>query len=89
MFILNRNGDKTIKRLKLDLFFMGVPLVRGTNLSNFKKSYLSSYLKYWEKVFCIQLPLNSSFQIVMKIGRFKKNLTRNTYLAIPSRNAVW
>ena len=66
MFILNRNGDKTIKRLNLDLFFMGVPLVRGTNLSNFKKSYLSSYLKYWKNFFCIQLPLNSSFQIVVK-----------------------
>ena len=56
MFILNRNGDKTIKRLNLDLFFMGVPLVRGTNLSNFKKSYLSSYLKYWKNFSAFNFP---------------------------------
>ena len=46
MFILNSNSDTTITRLNLDLFYKRVPRFCGTNLSTFKMSYLSSYLRY-------------------------------------------
>ena len=46
MFILNSNSDTTITRWNLDLFYKRVPRFCGTNLSTFKMSYLSSYLRY-------------------------------------------
>ena len=46
MFILNSNSDTTLTRLNLDLFYKRVPRFCGTNLSKFKMSYLSSYLRY-------------------------------------------
>ena len=51
MFILKRNGDTTIKRLNLDLFFMGVPLVRGTNLCKCQKVISQLIFEILEKSF--------------------------------------
>ena len=64
----------TLKLLNLDIFYKGVPRFCATNLSKFKVSYLTSYLRYWRDFFSFQLPLNISIKSRIKIWSFK-NLT--------------
>ena len=68
MFILNRNGDTTIKHLifnrlteyRLTVVYKGVPCFCSTNLSKFKMS-ITAHMRYW-KTFQLLTPLEWLFQ---------------------------
>ena len=78
MFIWNRNGHTTIKRLKL--LDKRVPRFCGTNISKFTLSYLSSHLRYWKKIF-------SSPRIVFSKIQWNADLT-NHYITKSSIQRV-
>ena len=81
---LNSQSDLTLKLLNLDLLYKGGPRFCAMNLSKFKISSLSSYLRYWRDFFSFQLPLNISIKNGIKIWswRMSANVTRKLKLSL-------